>query len=61
MKNMSKEEILIQINKALNMLDDFVKNGDISRIELTKIVLKRHILSAKHVYGYILKNMGKLF
>lgn len=60
MKKTPKEEILLQINKTINVLDNFVKNGDVSRVELTKIILKRHILSAKHVYGYILKNMGQL-
>lgn len=60
MKTTPKEEILAQINKTINSLDDFVKRGDVTRIELTKMILKRHILSAKHVYGYILKNMGQL-
>lgn len=60
MKKTSKDEIVFQINKTINVLDDFVKNGSISRIELTKIILKRHILSAKHVYEYILKNMGRI-
>lgn len=60
-KDPPKTPTTTKINKLLNDIEAFVTRGEISRTDLTKIILKRHILSAKLTLGYMLKNTGQLF
>ena len=56
MKKLSKTEILKKIHKEIDHLDEYVALGVISRIELTDMICRRHLLSAKHAIKYFLKN-----
>ena len=52
------ERSLKQVNLNLNYFDQLVIDGVLSRRELTDIILKRHILSMKHVLKYVERNIN---
>lgn len=60
MKKLSRKEIIKRINKELDHLDEYVMLGAISRYELTDIVLRRHLLSAKEALEYFKKNTQQI-
>ena len=60
MKKLSKREILKKIHRELDHLDEYVMLGVISRYELTDIILRRHILSAKEALEYFKKNTQQI-
>jgi len=53
-----KERSIKQIIKDLDYFDQLVNDGVLSRNELTKIILHRHILSMKHTIKYAEKNLN---
>ena len=53
-----REQKLKQINIALDKIDQMVYDGVLTRKELTKIVLHRHILAMKQVMKYADKNLN---
>ena len=53
-----REEQLKKINIYLNTIDKIVKDGVLTRKELTDVVLRRHILSMKQVMRYAEKNLN---
>jgi len=52
-----REKKLKKINLNLDELDTFVKDGTLTRKELTDIILHRHILAMKQVMKYASKNL----
>lgn len=55
----TREKLLRTININLNELDQMVKDGIVTRQELTDIVLRRHILAMKQVQKYMKRNIGE--
>lgn len=55
----TREKLLRTINIKLNELDQMVKDGIVTRQELTDIVLRRHILAMKQVQKYMKRNIGE--
>lgn len=59
MKEISEREILLkEINVSLDRMDNMVKDGILTRRELTEIVLRRNILAMKRVFQYMKNNLG---
>lgn len=52
-----REKKLKRINLNLDELDKMVKDGVLTRRELTETVLRRHILAMKQVLKYAERNL----
>lgn len=55
---MNRFDILKDINIMLDNLDQLVKDGVLTRRELTDIILRRHVLAMKYVLRYAEKNLN---
>ena len=53
-----KERSIKQINISLDQIDQLINDDVLTRSELTKIILHRHILAMKDVLKYAEKNLG---
>jgi hypothetical protein len=56
---LEREQILKNLNITLDNIDDLVKQGILTRRELTDIVCRRNILAMKQVLKYAKYNTGK--